>query len=124
MSQKKLSMLDMITNFAKEVKNYAKEGAPNVDEEAYEARLATCNDCEFLRSDVMRCGKCGCLVEHKAKWATSSCPDGRWIKQIVGQKGKTVTLKEKKNDRLEKIIADRKKRRSNERKGNSTTSSD
>ena len=57
MSQKKLSMLDMITNFAKEVKNYAKEGAPNVDEEAYEARLATCNDCEFLRNDVMRCGK-------------------------------------------------------------------
>ena len=28
----------------------------------------------------MRCGKCGCLVQHKAKWQTTTCPDepSRW----------------------------------------------
>ena len=31
----------------------------------------------------MRCGMCGCLVEHKAKWKTTTCPDSpeRWAKQ-------------------------------------------
>lgn len=28
----------------------------------------------------MRCGLCGCLLEHKAKWKTTTCPDKpeRW----------------------------------------------
>ena len=30
---------------------------------------------------LMRCGKCGCLVEHKAKWKTTTCPDGKWKEQ-------------------------------------------
>ena len=29
----------------------------------------------------MRCGKCGCLLEHKAKWKTADCPDNKWPKQ-------------------------------------------
>ena len=33
----------------------------------------------------MRCGLCGCLLEHKAKWKTTTCPDKpeRWKKQIL-----------------------------------------
>jgi len=31
----------------------------------------------------MRCGLCGCLLEHKAKWKTTSCPDSRWKTQIL-----------------------------------------
>ena len=120
MGKKKPSMLDMLKNFAKEVKDYAKEGAPNVTEEVYEKRLGECDACEHLRRDAMRCGKCGCLVEHKAKWATSSCPDKRWLKEVVGASGKAIALK--KNERLEKIKAARRKRRDG-RKGNSTTSS-
>lgn len=114
-------MFDMIKTFAKEVKEYAKEGAPNVTEESYKARLAQCDNCEHLKRDAMRCGKCGCLVEHKAKWATSSCPDKRWAKEIVGKKGKQVKLAKSKNERLENIKRSRKKRR-DARKGNSSTS--
>ena len=33
----------------------------------------------------MRCGKCGCLIEHKARWKTTNCPDSpsRWKPEIV-----------------------------------------
>ena len=31
--------------------------------------------CPHLKKEIDRCGICGCLVEHKAKWATSKCPD-------------------------------------------------
>ena len=119
--KKKPSMLEMLKNFAKEVKDYAKEGAPNVSEEDYEERLGTCDGCEFLRRDVMRCGSCGCLVEHKAKWATSS-----WKKQIIGQHGTTVTLStrnKKKKERMDKIIENRKKRRGGS-EGDTTKTSD
>ena len=124
--KKKPSMLDMLKNFAKEVKDYAKEGAPNVSEEDYEERLGTCDGCEFLKRDVMRCGSCGCLVEHKAKWATSSCPEGFWKKQIIGQHGTTVTLStssKKKKERMDKIVENRKKRRGGS-KGDTTKASD
>jgi len=111
--QKKASMLDMLKNFAKEVKDYAKEGAPHVSEKDYEERLTTCAGCEFLKEKTMRCGSCGCLVEHKAKWATSSCPEGFWKKQIIGQHGKTVSIKTNaaRDERIKKILEQRKKRK-------------
>lgn len=90
------SILSMLKTFAKEVTEYAKEGAPNVDEAEYQKRLETCGACPHFKEDVMRCGKCGCLVEHKAKWATSSCPDKRWTKFVVNKKGEVVEYKEKK----------------------------
>tara|TARA_R100001224_G_scaffold81644_2_gene51408 strand:+ start:1417 stop:1788 length:372 start_codon:yes stop_codon:yes gene_type:complete len=86
------SMGQMIKNFGKEVIEYAKKGAPNVNKNQYKERLQTCNTCEFLKKDLMRCGKCGCLVEHKAKWATSTCPDKRWRQVIVGRDGKKVKI--------------------------------
>ena len=29
----------------------------------------------------MRCGSCGCLLEHKAKWKTADCPMSKWPAQ-------------------------------------------
>lgn len=123
--KKKPSMLEMLKNFANEVAEYAKKGAPNVSPEDYEERLGTCDGCEFLKRDVMRCGSCGCLVEHKAKWATSSCPEGFWKKQIVGQHGTTVKLtgNKKRDERLNRILENRKKRRGGS-EGDTTKASD
>mgnify|MGYP003142989154 FL=1 len=115
--KKKPSILDMVTNFAKETIEYAKQGAPNVTEESYKKRLETCSDCEHLRRKVMRCGMCGCLVEQKAKWATAKCPDDRWAKEKVGSGGKTITLKQK------QVMAKRRKR-NNGAQGNTTETSD
>ena len=55
-------------------------------DEAYQARLAVCKECEHLRQIVgaHTCGLCGCVVEWKARLAGEACPDtaagpaGRW----------------------------------------------
>lgn len=89
------SILSMLKTFAKEVTEYAAEGAPNVDEGEYKKRLDLCEACPHFKADVMRCGMCGCLVEHKAKWATSSCPDKRWTKFVVDKTGEIKEYKKK-----------------------------
>jgi len=78
------SMWEMAKNFSKELTTYIAQGQPNVSEEDYEDRLAECNACPLLLKRKMRCGKCGCLIEHKAKWKTTTCPDNppRWKEQI------------------------------------------
>ena len=112
--KKKPSVLDMVKSFAKEVTKYAKEGAPNVTKASYKKRLDTCDSCEHLKRGSMRCGLCGCLVEHKAKWATANCPDRRWAKEVVDRRKKLSLNKEK-------VVA---KRRRNGSQGNSTKASD
>lgn len=75
----KLSILRMLNNFKEEVIEYAKQGAPHVTEDTYKERLSKCNSCQHLKQ--ARCGLCGCVVEQKAKWATSDCPDNKWKKK-------------------------------------------
>jgi len=79
------SMFTMAKNFAADLTKYIKEGAPNVSAENYQARLDACASCPFLIKSNMRCGKCGCLIEHKAKWKTTNCPDtpSRWKSEIM-----------------------------------------
>lgn len=79
-NKKMPSIFQMATNFAKDLGKYIKEGAPNVDHNQYLKRLEACNTCPHLRKEDMRCTLCGCAVEHKAKWKTTTCPDKptRW----------------------------------------------
>ena len=74
------SMWKMIANFAMALVQHIKEGSPITSPVDYAKRLKTCNACPHLNRESFRCGKCGCLLEHKAKWATSTCPDDppRW----------------------------------------------
>ena len=76
----KLSIYKMVKSFAKEVKEFAKQGAPHVSATQYQKRLNACKTCPNFQVDIERCGLCGCLVEHKAKWGTTDCPDdpSRW----------------------------------------------
>ena len=89
------SIYKMVKGFAKEAIKFAKEGAPHVTTKEYEDRLKACLNCPHLKAETERCGLCGCLVEHKAKWATATCPDNpkRWSTVVVGKGGKKVTLK-------------------------------
>tara|TARA_R110000751_G_scaffold143209_1_gene246562 strand:+ start:101 stop:433 length:333 start_codon:yes stop_codon:yes gene_type:complete len=79
------SLFKMIKTFSKDLTKYIKEGAPNVSPLEYAERLDACKVCPHLKTSIMRCGLCGCLLEHKAKWKTTDCPDkpSRWKKQIV-----------------------------------------
>lgn len=83
--QKTPNLFNMISSFARELKTYIAEGAPNVTTEDYVQRLEACDSCEHLIREKMRCGLCGCLLEHKAKWKTTTCPDKptRWKEQIL-----------------------------------------
>ena len=74
------SMWQMAKNFSSSLAEYLKAGAPNVTTDQYLERLDACNNCPKLMREKMRCGLCGCLLEHKAKWKTTTCPDdpSRW----------------------------------------------
>ena len=77
------SLFQMIRGFTKDLTKYISEGAPNVSAEDYGDRLDACNSCPHLLKDSMKCGICGCLIENKAKWQTTTCPDTppRWAPQ-------------------------------------------
>tara|TARA_R110002012_G_scaffold8255_3_gene38086 strand:+ start:12025 stop:12525 length:501 start_codon:yes stop_codon:yes gene_type:complete len=94
-NKKMPSIFTMAKNFAKDLGTYIKEGAPNVTHAQYTERLKACNTCPKLDKEKMRCTLCGCLVEHKAKWKTTTCPDKppRWkpmFKSLAGPKNENV----------------------------------
>ena len=74
------SILKVVVNFIKEFITYITHRMPRVSNDQYEQRIDTCNTCEHLIEETGRCGLCGCWVEGKAKWATTDCPDSRWLK--------------------------------------------
>ena len=82
------SMFQMLKSFSSELTTYIKNGSPNVSEENYTNRLAECHSCEHLDKKLMRCKLCGCLIQHKAKWKTTTCPDNppRWVKENINIK--------------------------------------
>jgi hypothetical protein len=93
------SFFQMAKSFTKDLATYVKEGAPNVTLEDYEKRLDTCKSCEFLIEKSMRCGACGCLLEHKAKWKTADCPKKKWEKQeLVKNAGEEQKEEKKENE--------------------------
>tara|TARA_R100000808_G_scaffold7806_1_gene22518 strand:+ start:1278 stop:1592 length:315 start_codon:yes stop_codon:yes gene_type:complete len=81
--QKPPTLFQMVKGFSKELVEYVKQGAPNVSPEDYADRLDACKACPHLKEKFMRCGLCGCMIQHKAKWKTTTCPDKpeRWAKQ-------------------------------------------
>ena len=72
-----MTIFKKVAQFTKELSAYLKAGAPNVTPKEYEDRLITCNGCEHI-SEKFTCGKCGCDMTMKSKWATSECPENKW----------------------------------------------
>ena len=93
------NVFKMMRSFTKDLSKYVMAGAPNCSTEDYKDRLLTCDACPHLLRHLMRCGKCGCLVEHKAKWRTTTCPMGKWKKQDISDiKAKQEEEKKKKEE--------------------------
>lgn len=72
------SLATKALNFVVAVARHAGSGFAKVSNETYEGRLAACLNCPWLSKRGMACEKCGCPVEKKARWASESCPEGRW----------------------------------------------
>lgn len=59
---------------------------PRASEDVYQARLALCRACEYLKADGSKeyCGACGCgkwklaQLSVKLKFAQLECPAGKW----------------------------------------------
>ena len=114
------SLFTMLKTFTKEFSKYAKSGMSNVTLSDYADRLDACNSCPHFKKDTVRCGLCGCYMEHKAKWKTAECPDNppRWRKQALTRKEKEDQRIDKETTRQLKNYYDGQKQ-----KGNSTDSS-
>lgn len=76
--QKLPSTMQMAKNFVQSAAKHVKNGMQNSNEEEYKKRLAICAECPYVVENGSRCGKCGCFLQTKAKWASSSCPIGKW----------------------------------------------
>lgn len=75
--QKLPSTMEMARNFLGAATDHVKNGMKHVDENQQKNRLAICEECPHL-VEGGRCGKCGCYLQTKTKWASSSCPIGKW----------------------------------------------
>ena len=100
MEEKKLpTAFQMMKNFSKELTTFVKGGMPSVSEDDYQERLDTCFGCEHFLENLNRCGSCGCLVEYKARWKTTKCPEDKWKQQIIGKEGKSLDGLIKRNEK-------------------------
>lgn len=71
------STTQMATNFVKSAIKHLQNGMKHVDAEKQKERLDICAACPFIVENS-RCGKCGCFLETKTKWESSTCPIGKW----------------------------------------------
>lgn len=56
-----------------------------VSEEVKLQRLGVCNNCEDFNIKLKTCKQCGCYMPAKAMFATSSCPNKKWIENSPGK---------------------------------------
>jgi hypothetical protein len=68
-----------LAKFAFEVvKSAMQSEALFVSDEVREQRLAICRVCSYYDETQVRCKHCGCMLEHKARFALDSCPIDSW----------------------------------------------
>jgi hypothetical protein len=47
-------------------------------EEMVQKRLDICNDCSQFNKESKRCYLCGCFMEYKIRFTSSTCPASKW----------------------------------------------
>lgn len=72
------STFQMAKNFIGSAADHLANGMKNVKPNQQAERLAICDACPYAVENKSRCSKCGCYLQTKTKWATSSCPIGKW----------------------------------------------
>jgi len=72
------SKMQMAKNFIKSASEHVVNGMKNVSTEKQQERLKICDECPHAIEGGSRCGKCGCFLQTKTKWESSSCPIGKW----------------------------------------------
>lgn len=77
-SQQMPGLFTQAANLAKAATKHALSGGANVSPEQKQARLDICYGCDKFVKETVRCSACGCHLNTKTEWKTSSCPLGLW----------------------------------------------
>jgi hypothetical protein len=72
------SLFTQAANLAKSATKHALSGGMNVSPEEKQARLDICYGCDKFVKETTRCSACGCYLNTKTEWKTSSCPLNKW----------------------------------------------
>jgi hypothetical protein len=106
MDPAKLSNSDLIARAVSGLWNWSKAGFATVDDHVFQRRVAACLSCPNIMvapkrvayraatngdADARMCVLCGCIVAHKARLASETCPDrdsnnpevNRWSERLV-----------------------------------------
>lgn len=67
-------------NLAKASARHVAGGLQSVQDDEFELRQSICRSCDFCDRQHMVClhAGCGCFLNVKARWASESCPLGKW----------------------------------------------
>lgn len=73
-----------LANYATARVKWQAAGRPEVDDDEYARRRSLCLSCPERDPDNDTCRKCGCPLHQtalgdKLRWATESCPLGKWL---------------------------------------------
>lgn len=68
----------MTYNILDVIKDELTGTAEYVSHEEKLRRLSICLTCEHLKKLSRQCGKCGCFVDMKTKYAEAECDADRW----------------------------------------------
>jgi len=70
------SAKEMAKGFMSSAGEVITSGIKFADDKTYQARMESCQPCEFFVNK--RCMRCGCYMNIKAKFAAMHCPAGKW----------------------------------------------
>lgn len=89
------SLGKQIVSFGKAAAKQAIAGNPRRTEEEVERLKSICAECEFFMPAKIKCMKCGCSLNVKERWATASCPIGKWdmISVIIASRNEQLLNK-------------------------------
>lgn len=78
----KVSLGGKLKNLSNSINNIISDGIRGkeilANVELIEKRLETCKECPYLSDNKTYCTECGCIVELKAKFKSSTCPKNYW----------------------------------------------
>lgn len=68
---------EVFERFCRAIYEWTSSGLPLRPKPLHDSIVAACQACEFRDGNI--CSKCGCFYFVKAKLATESCPEGKWL---------------------------------------------
>jgi hypothetical protein len=106
MDDPKLSNSDLVARAVSVLWKWSKTGFATVDDKVFQRRLAVCLTCPNMMmapkrlayqaaangdTDARMCVLCGCIIAHKARLASETCPDqdsdspemNRWGERLI-----------------------------------------